>query len=148
MLIGAFTIGALTDRSNMDSIAPFFTVPFKGILCIFLLDMGLIAGRGLREGWRSLSWPILLFALYMPLIGAALALLAGWAGSLNMAQTLLLMVLGASASYIAVPAAMRLALPEARAAVPLTLSLGVTFPFNLTLGIPLYLGFVRLIIEK
>lgn len=148
MLIGAFIIGALTDQSNMESISPFIIAPFKGILCIFLLDMGLIAGRGLREGWRSLSWPVLLFSLYMPLIGAALALFAGWLGALSVSQTLLLMVLGGSASYIAVPAAMRLALPEASAAVPLTLSLGITFPFNLTLGIPLYLGFVHLVIEK
>jgi hypothetical protein len=140
MLIGSFLIGLVTGSDGLTSIAPFIVDPFKGILCLFLLDMGIIAGRGLREGHKNLTLPVVLFGLYMPLIGGALGALAAWLAGLSIGSTALLIVLAASASYIAVPAALRLALPEARPAIYLPLSLGVTFPFNLTLGIPLYLA--------
>ncbi|MEM1371126.1 MAG: sodium-dependent bicarbonate transport family permease [Pseudomonadota bacterium] len=140
MLIGAFAIGCITGEDGLEAISPFIVSPFKGVLCLFLLDMGLIAGRGLREGARTLSWPVLLFGLYMPLIGATLGAIAGVLCGLSAGGTALMMTLSASASYIAVPAAMRLALPEARASIYLPLSLGVTFPFNLVLGIPLYVA--------
>jgi uncharacterized protein len=100
--------------------------------------MGLIAGRGMREGLKTLSPAAIAFGLYMPLISAGLAFLACLALGLSLGGTALMITLAASASYIAVPAAMRLALPEAKPSIYLTLSLGVTFPFNLTLGIPLY----------
>ncbi len=140
MLIGSFLIGLVTGSDGLTSIAPFIVDPFKGILCLFLLDMGIIAGRGLREGHKNLTLPVVLFGLYMPLIGGALGALAAWLVGLSIGSTALMIVLAASASYIAVPAALRLALPEARPAIYLPLSLGVTFPFNLTLGIPLYLA--------
>jgi hypothetical protein len=140
MLIGSFLIGLVTGSDGLTSIAPFIVDPFKGILCLFLLDMGIIAGRGLREGHKNLTLPVVLFGLYMPLIGGALGALAAWLAGLSIGSTALMIVLAASASYIAVPAALRLALPEARPAIYLPLSLGVTFPFNLTLGIPLYLA--------
>ena len=140
LLTGAFIIGALTGEKGMTAVSPFIVDPFKGILCLFLLDMGLVAGRGLRNSWRQLTPGLLAFGIYMPIAGAALGLLAGSLLGLSEGGTILLMVLVASASYIAVPAAMRLALPDSQPAIPLTLALGVTFPFNLTLGIPLYIG--------
>jgi uncharacterized protein len=112
---------------------------------LFLLDMGVIAGSGLREGRKSLTLPVILFGLYMPLMGAALGLGAATLIGLSLGGTALMTTLAASASYIAVPAALRLALPEARPSVYLPLSLGVTFPFNLTLGIPAYISLAALV---
>jgi uncharacterized protein len=140
MLVGSFLIGAVTGADGMKAISAFIVDPFKGILCLFLLDMGIIAGRGLREGRKNLTLPVVLFGLYMPLIGGALGAVASWLLGLSLGSTALMITLAASASYIAVPAALRLALPEARPAIYLPLSLGVTFPFNLTLGIPLYIA--------
>ncbi len=140
MLVGSFLIGISTGADGLKAIAAFIVDPFKGILCLFLLDMGIIAGRGLREGHKNLTLPVVLFGLYMPLVGGAFGALASWLVGLSFGSTALLITLAASASYIAVPAALRLALPEARPAIYLPLSLGVTFPFNLTLGIPLYVA--------
>lgn len=140
MLTGAFIIGWITGPRGLETIRPFIVEPFYGVLCLFLLDMGLVAGRGMREGMKHLSLPVLLFGLYMPLISAALAASIALAIGLSPGGAALFITLAASASYIAVPAAMRLALPEANPAIYLTLSLGVTFPFNLTLGIPIYLA--------
>lgn len=139
LLLGAFTIGWFTGEAGLAEIRSFIVDPFKGVLCLFLLDMGLVAGRGLRNGRGVLSAGAVFFGLLMPLAGATLSLAAGLALGLSLGGVVLLMVLGASASYIAVPAAMRVALPEANPALSLTLALGVTFPFNLTVGIPLYL---------
>lgn len=144
MLTGAFIIGMISGSDGLEAIEAFIVSPFKGVLCLFLLDMGLIAGRGLREGRRSLTPSVLAFGIYMPLIGAVLGLASGWAIGLSPGGIGLMATLGASASYIAVPAAMRLALPEAKPSIYLTLSLGVTFPFNLMIGIPLYLYFASL----
>jgi uncharacterized protein len=138
MLVGSFAIGCITGERGMRAVAPFVNDLFFGMICLFLLDMGLIAGRGMREGLRSLSASAVLFGLYMPLVSAALAALLCLGLGLSLGGAALLITLAASASYIAVPAAMRLALPEARPSIYLTLSLGVTFPFNLALGIPLY----------
>jgi uncharacterized protein len=140
MLLGSFVIGWVSGEPGLDAIAPLIVDPFTGILSLFLLDMGLIAGRGLARSWRELKPPVVLFGLYMPLISAAAASAAALALGLNVGSTALLITLAASASYIAVPAAMRLALPEAQPSIYLTLSLGVTFPFNLTVGIPLYIA--------
>ncbi|MFN4090546.1 MAG: sodium-dependent bicarbonate transport family permease [Alphaproteobacteria bacterium] len=139
LLLGAFAIGLITGDGGMATISGFFVAPFNGVLCLFLLDMGLVAGRGLRGGRGLLSPGLLAFGLVMPLVGSACGLAVGLLLELSLGGLVLLMVLGASASYIAVPAAMRVALPEANPALSLTLSLGVTFTFNLTLGIPLYL---------
>jgi hypothetical protein len=145
VLTGSFLIGWITGPQGLESIAAFIVAPFKGVLCLFLLDMGLIAGRGLREGRKNLTPPVIIFGLYMPLIGALLGLAAGSVIGLSAGGTALLTTLAASASYIAVPAAMRLALPEAKPSLYLPLSLGVTFPFNLTIGIPLYIFFAQAI---
>ncbi|MEM6615690.1 MAG: sodium-dependent bicarbonate transport family permease [Pseudomonadota bacterium] len=145
MLVGSFVIGWITGERGMEMISPFIVDPFQGVLCLFLLDMGLVAGRGLRQGWQDLRPPVVLFGLYMPLISALLAALMIWPIPLSPGGAALMITLAASASYIAVPAAMRLALPEARPGIYLTMSLGVTFPFNLTLGIPLYIAIAEFI---
>lgn len=140
LLVGAFFIGMITGEEGLAEISSFVVSPFKGVLCLFLLDMGLVAGRGLAKGGKLLDWGSIAFGVLMPPIGAAFGLLAALALGLSLGGTVLLMTLSASASYIAVPAAMRVALPEANPSVYLTLALGVTFPFNLVLGIPLYLA--------
>ena len=140
LLVGSFAIGIATGADGLARIDSFIVAPFQGVLCLFLLDMGLVAGRGLRDGRGVLKPGVLAFGILMPLIGACLGLLAGMVLGLDTGSIALFMVLSASASYIAVPAAMRVALPEANPSIYLTLSLGVTFPFNLTLGIPLYVA--------
>ncbi|MEX0430349.1 sodium-dependent bicarbonate transport family permease [Spiribacter insolitus] len=140
LLVGSFLIGWITGDEGMNMIAPFIQAPFQGVLCLFLLDMGLVAGRGLREAKSVLTAGLFAFGLVMPLIGSVFGLAAGLLLGLSPGGVLLFMTLAASASYIAVPAAMRVALPEANPSIYLTLSLGVTFPFNLTLGIPIYLA--------
>ncbi|MBM1555145.1 sodium-dependent bicarbonate transport family permease [Sulfitobacter mediterraneus] len=140
LLVGAFLIGWATGEEGLAEISSFIVSPFKGVLCLFLLDMGLVAGRGLRQGGGILTPSVLAFGVLMPLIGAAAGLATALALGLTPGGVTLMMVLSASASYIAVPAAMRVALPEANPSLYLTLSLGVTFPFNLTLGIPLYVA--------
>lgn len=145
LLVGAFVIGMITGEKGLAEIAPFIVSPFKGVLCLFLLDMGLIAGRGLRSAKGIVTLPIVAFGVAMPLVGASLGLAAGLLIGLSTGGIVLMMVLAASASYIAVPAAMRVALPQANPAIYLTLSLGITFPFNLTLGIPLYLTVAQMV---
>jgi len=145
VLVGALAIGWISGEAGMEKIAPFFVTPFQGVLCLFLLDMGLNAGRGLRRGWRQLDIGALSFGIFMPLIGAAIAALCCLILGISVGNSALLITLAASASYIAVPAAMRLALPKAQPSIYLTLSLGVTFPFNLTLGIPLYIILAQIV---
>ena len=140
LLVGSFLIGWITGDDGLKQIESFIVSPFKGVLCLFLLDMGLVAGRGLRSGQAALSGGAIVFALIMPPLGACFGLLAALLLGLSLGGTVLMMVLAASASYIAVPAAMRVALPEANPTLSLSLSLGITFPFNLMVGIPLYLA--------
>jgi hypothetical protein len=143
MLLGAFLIGIASGTRGMGMIKPFVLDMFPGALCFFLLDMGIIAGRGLKDGWKFMSLPVIFFAIAMPLLGALLASLAALVIGLQTGSAAILITLAASASYIAVPAAMRMALPKANLSLALTLSLGVTFPFNLTLGIPAYIAIAR-----
>jgi hypothetical protein len=145
LLLGAFLIGLVTGQQGLAEIEAFIVTPFKGVLCLFLLDMGLVAGRGLRGMRGVLSPTALAFGVLMPLVGSVTGLLAAMVVGLSTGGTVLMMVLAASASYIAVPAAMRVALPQANPAVYLTLSLGITFPFNLVLGIPLYMAAATLL---
>lgn len=144
LLVGAFFIGWATGAEGLAEISSFIVSPFKGVLCIFLLDMGLVAGRGLRQGGGILRPGVLLFGVLMPLVGSVFGLTAGLLLGLSTGGVALMMVLSASASYIAVPAAMRVALPEANPSLYLTLSLGVTFPFNLTIGLPLYVAVAQM----
>jgi hypothetical protein len=145
VLVGALIIGWITGEAGRARVGNVFLEPLQGILCLFLLDMGLAAGRGLRNSWRALTPATIAFGVYMPLISASLAALAAFAIGLGAGDAAIFITLAASASYIAAPAAMRLALPKARPAIYLSLSLGITFPFNVTIGIPLYIMLGRMI---
>lgn len=147
VLVGALVIGWIAGEEGTKQVEPFFVDLFQGVLCLFLLDMGLNAGRGLRNGWRSLGVTTVGFGIYMPLISAGITALICMTLPIGAGDAALLMTLAASASYIAVPAAMRLALPEAKPSVYLTLSLGVTFPFNVTLGIPIYIWLANMVVS-
>ncbi len=143
LLFGAFMIGWVTGQPGMDKVSGFLSEPLQGILCLFLLDMGLLVARNLQH-LKSFSWPLVAFGIYMPLIGAAIGIAASILIGLDEGTGLLFTVLCASASYIAVPAAMRLALPEAKAAIYVPMSLAITFPFNIVIGIPLYYAAIKL----
>lgn len=145
LLVGSFLIGWVTGQEGLQKIESFIVSPFQGVLCLFLLDMGLVAGRGLRSARGALGVGAVSFGLIMPPVGAVFGLIAALILGLSVGGTALLMTLAASASYIAVPAAMRVALPEANPSIYLTLSLGVTFPFNITIGIPLYVTVASMI---
>lgn len=146
VLIGSFVIGAVTGQSGMQRLELFVGPLFQGALCIFLLDMGLLASRRLAEA-SQLRFAMVAFAILWPLLSATAALLAADAAGLGIGDGALLAVLAASASYIAAPAAMRIALPQADAGVYLPMSLGITFPFNLVVGIPLYHAAARFLLE-
>jgi hypothetical protein len=137
LLVGSFAIGLVSGKEGFAPIAPVFDTAFRGVLCLFLLDMGLVAARRLREA-RALTARLAGLAVLFPIvngtIGVAVAALIG----LDAGSAAAFGILAASASYIAVPAAMRLALPQADPGLYLSMSLAVTFPFNITLGIPLY----------
>ncbi len=137
LLLGSFVIGLVAGKPGMAPIAPVFDVPFRGMLCIFLLDMGLIAARRLLDR-RALGARTALLALLLPLINGTLGVVIGVELGLGAGSAAALGILAGSASYIAVPAVMRLALPAADPGLYLGMSLAVTFPFNLTIGIAYY----------
>lgn len=138
LLVGSMLIGAISAPAAMQKLFPFIDDIFMGVLCLFLFEMGIEAARRLRE-FRKIGMLLVAFGVIMPLIGGVIGVAVGH-GMLGMSigGTTLVAVLGASASYIAVPPAMRLAVPEANPSFYLTLALGITFPFNVVIGIPLY----------
>ena len=142
LIVGSLIIGWLTGSNGKDQIGAFVEEPFIGVLCLFLLDMGIVAMRRLQDIQGGRNAPKILtlcvWGLVLPLFNAAIATALAVMLGLPEGDAVLLIVLCASASYIAVPAAMRLALPEANPSVYLAMSLAITFPFNLLLGIPLY----------
>ena len=137
LLTGSFLIGVLTGEPGLKKLDLFVNPLFQGVLCLFLLDMGLTTSRSLVEATR-LPLRLVVMGIILPLTGAALGLGLARLAGLAEGDTALLTILAGSASYIAVPSAMRMALPKADPGVYLTLSLGITFPFNLLVGIPLY----------
>jgi uncharacterized protein len=137
LLIGAMVVGVLTGEAGREAMQPFSGDLFKGMLAFFLLDMGLMAARNL-PGLRGRSPVLLAYGVVAPLMHASLAWGLARAVGLPAGDTALLMTLAASASYIAVPAVVRYAIPEANPSLYFGLSLGLTFPLNLLLGIPLY----------
>ena len=137
LLLSGLAIGALCPPEKLQVLDPFFNGLFKGLLSLFLLEMGVTAS-GHLAGLREQGFKLAAFAVLMPIIGGCLGLLAAHAAGLSVGGATLLATLAASASYIAAPAAMRTTVPEANPALYLTASLGVTFPFNVLIGIPLY----------
>ncbi len=145
LLLGAFLIGLAVGKERFAPIAPVFVTGFTGLLCLFLLDMGLIAMRRLRES-RALSWRLVALGIAFPLINGAIGLAVAALLGLDPGTGAALAMLAASASYIAVPAAVRLALPDADPGIYLSMSLAVTFPFNILIGIPLLIQLAPLVL--
>jgi len=137
LLLGGLAIGWVAGPDGTQSIAPLFFGLFKGILALFLLEMGLIAATQLGALRRNVVF-LVAFGVLMPLFGAVVGATLAWLIGLSEGGTIVLATLAASASYIAAPTAMRTAVPEANPALSLTASLAITFPFNIIVGIPLY----------
>ncbi|MBO6919664.1 MAG: sodium-dependent bicarbonate transport family permease [Rhizobiaceae bacterium] len=137
LLTGSFIIGIIIGKDGFAPIAPVFETGFTGLLCLFLLDMGLLAVRRLRNA-RSLTFRLVILGIAFPIMNGLIGTIIGAAVGLDAGTTTALAILAASASYIAVPAAMRLALPKADAGLYLAMSLAITFPFNVIIGIPLF----------
>jgi uncharacterized protein len=137
LLVGAFVIGMIAGKDGFAPVQPLFDTGFRGVLCLFLLDMGIVAARRLVQS-RAISARLAVLAIALPLINGTIGTIGGTLIGLDVASAAALGVLAASASYIAVPAAMRLALPEADPGVYLSMSLGITFPFNVVFGITIF----------
>lgn len=139
LLLGAMVVGLVTGDAGKEVMAPFSADLFKGMLAFFLLDMGLMAARNFPKKGEAPT-VVVFYAILAPLVHATLALGLASLANLSTGNTALLMVLAASASYIAVPAVVRHAIPEANPSLYFGMSLGITFPFNIILGIPLYVS--------
>ena len=137
LLLGSMIVGLVSGDAGQKIMAPFSIDLFKGMLAFFLLDMGLTAAKNISH-LKGKSPLLVAYAIMAPMVHSLIALCLASALRLSLGDTLLLMVLAASASYIAVPAALKLAIPEANPSLYLGLSLGLTFPLNIILGIPFY----------
>jgi hypothetical protein len=146
LLLGAMAIGLMTGETGQAAMQPFSGDLFKGMLAFFLLDMGLMTARNLPQLKGQSPW-LVAYAVLAPMTHAGIALTLGWLIQLPQGDTILLMVLAASASYIAVPAVLRYAIPEANPSLYFGLSLGVTFPLNILIGIPLYAACAQMILN-
>lgn len=142
LLLGSLLVGALTGPERFEPLRAFSHDIFHGVLVLFLLEAGMVAGRRMREMGRE-GLVGVIAGIAIPLVNAAVGIGLSRLLGLAPGNALLFTVLAASASYIAVPAVMRLAVPEANAGLYLPMSLGVTFPFNVCVGIPLYLAVIR-----
>jgi hypothetical protein len=142
LLLGGLVIGAVAGVEGTEPIKAVFIDPFKGVLALFLLELGLVAGGRLAEV-RRFGAAVLVVGLGVPPLLALLGAGVGWALGLSTGGVALMATLAASASYIAAPTAMRIAVPEANAALSITAALGITFPFNIVVGIPLYIALAQ-----
>jgi len=138
LLLGGLVIGAVAGEAGTAPIKAVFIDPFKGVLALFLLELGLVAGGRLAEV-RRFGPAVLVIGLVAPPVLAVAGAATGWALGLSTGGVALLATLAASASYIAAPTAMRIAVPQANAALSITAALGITFPFNIVVGIPMYI---------
>ncbi len=142
LLVGGLVIGFLAKKSGYAKVEPFFGPPFQGAVALFLLEMGIVASKRFRDIGRSKLF-LLLFGTLVPVFNGFIGVTLGVASGLGLGGSVILGTLGASASYIAAPAAVRIAIPEASPGIYLTAALTVTFPFNLLIGIPIYLKFAQ-----
>lgn len=145
LLLAALAIGFVTGASGETVMKPFVGDLFKGLLAFFLLDMGLQVAKRIPE-LRDKSIALIVYAVASPIVHSILALTLAVLFGVSVGNAILLMVLAASASYIAVPAVLKFAIPEANPSVYFGLSLGITFPFNVLIGIPLYHWLASLVI--
>jgi len=143
LILGSLVIGLLASDEQAMGIKPFTNDLFKGFLAIFLLDMGIVSGKKLSDFLKS-GWFAVIFAIAIPLINGCLVALLSHLVTNDIGNRFMLSVLAASASYIAVPAAMKIAVPKANPGLFLPMALAITFPFNITLGMPIYLSIIQI----
>lgn len=144
LLIGGLAIGFITSTQGYEKVSPFFVDLLSGFLVLFLIHLGYLAGSSFAE-IRSVGRPLVIFAVLFPVLSGAIGVTAGSLIGLSVGGATMLGVLSASASYIAAPAAVSVALPQASKTIALMSSIGITFPFNLILGIPIYYRFAELL---
>jgi len=142
LILGSLIIGLLASEKQALGIKPFTTDIFKGFLAIFLLDMGIVSGRKLKDFFNN-GKSLVMFAIIVPLVNGCLAAILSSLVTDNIGDRFMLSLLAASASYIAVPAAMKIAAPKANPGIFLPMALAITFPVNITIGLPLYLSVVK-----
>lgn len=142
LLVGSLFIGFMASEEQAQGIAPFTTDIFKGFLAVFLLDMGITSGRHIKDLLKQ-GWVALMFSILMPVFNGCITAVLSSLVLEGIGNRLLISILVASASYIAVPAAMRLAIPKANPGLYLPMALAITFPFNISFGIPIYLGIIN-----
>ncbi|MFN7452221.1 MAG: sodium-dependent bicarbonate transport family permease [Alphaproteobacteria bacterium] len=142
LLTGGLLVGLLADRSGVENITHVFIAPFQGVLVFFLLEMGVVAASRFREARASLPF-MLTFGTLVPLLFGLMGVVAGELAGLSAGGAAILATMAASASYIAAPAAVKMALPQANPGLYLTMSISITLPFNIALGIPLYFAFAE-----
>jgi hypothetical protein len=141
LILGSLIIGWLASDEQAMGIKPFTTDLFKGFLAIFLLDMGIVSGKKLKDFIKS-GWFAVVFAIAIPLLNGCMVAVASQLITDDIGNRFIFAILAASASYIAVPAAMKIAVPKANPGLFLPMALAVTFPFNITLGMPIYLSII------
>lgn len=144
LLVGSVLIGALTGGKGWEKMQPFTQGIFYGVLTFFLLDMGMVAARRIKDLQKTGSF-LIGFAVFIPVLNAILGILLSKLLGLSEGNSLLFAVLSASASYIAVPAAMRMTVPEANPSLYVSMALAITFPFNIIVGIPVYLQLIKVL---
>lgn len=144
LLIGGLAIGFITSNQGYEKVSPFFVDLLSGFLVLFLIHLGYLAGSSFVE-IKSVGRPLVIFAILFPILSGAIGVTAGSLIGLSVGGATMLGVLSASASYIAAPAAVSVALPQASKTIALMSSIGITFPFNLILGIPIYYRFAQLL---
>ncbi|MBW4508028.1 MAG: sodium-dependent bicarbonate transport family permease [Scytonematopsis contorta HA4267-MV1] len=144
LLIGSVIIGILTGEKGWEKLQPFTQGIFYGVLSFFLLDMGMVAARRIKDLSKTGSF-LIIFSVFMPVANAIIGIIIAKLIGMGQANALLFAVLSASASYIAVPAAMRMTVPEANPSLYVSMALALTFPFNIIVGIPLYMNIVKAI---
>ena len=146
LILGSLLIGFLSGDHGETMLAPFTSAIFKGILCFFMLDMGLLAAQKL-EDLKKAGLFLVISALGFSIVNAALAIILSKVFGLSVGNSFLLTALCASASYIAVPAAMRLSIPKSNPSIYLTMALGITFTFNVIFGLPIYLNIIKYVLS-
>jgi uncharacterized protein len=142
MILGSLVIGLIADTKQAEGIKPFTTDIFKGFLAIFLLEMGMVTAKRFAA-FRKYGWFVTVFAIFIPLFNGCLVAVLSKFVTAEIGNRFIFAILAASASYIAVPAAMKLAAPKSDPGLYIPMALGVTFPFNLTVGMPLYFAIVK-----
>ncbi len=142
MILGSLVIGLIADTKQAEGIKPFTTDIFKGFLALFLLEMGMVTAKKIST-FKQYGWFAILFSIVIPLLNGCIIAVGSGLITDDLGNRFMFAILAASASYIAVPAAMRLAAPQADPGLYIPMALGITFPINITIGMPLYLLIIQ-----